>query len=122
METPCSSELVRLIRVDTAVYGLVAVLKSAYRLTDRAYLHIQRSGANQLEMRLRPQRPDVDPDTLAGEFLNDLVDQRLRELVGRETQQARDLILAHALSKTPLINAALESTDPFSTHDRSANS
>jgi His-Xaa-Ser system protein HxsD len=94
---------VRLLRLDLPVYGLTAILKSAYLFTDRAYLHIQRAGTEHLEVRIRPKGPDGSPDALAGEFLNDLLDQRLREIIGQETQQARDLILAHALTKTNLL-------------------
>lgn len=111
--TGASESGVRVITVDTAVYGLTAILKSAYLFTGRAFLHLQRVGDDQVEVRIRPKQAGSDPDDMAGDFLNDLIDQRLREIVGRETQAARDLIVAHALSKTALLNRNLESADPL---------
>lgn len=107
-----------LVRVDTSVYGLIPVLKAAHRFTDRAYLHIQRSDENELEVRLRPQRPGIESESLAGEFLNQLIEEKLRDHIGRETQRSRDLILAHALSKTSLLNPSLETGMPVFPHDR----
>ena len=45
--------------------------------------------------------------------MNDLLDQTLREKVAKETEAFRNLIVAHALSKTCLINSELETQDPF---------
>jgi len=110
-----------MVRVDTTVYGLVPVLKAAHRFTDKAYLHVQRLNERELEVRLRPQRPGTDSETLAGEFLNQLIEEKLREHIGRETQHSRDLILAHALSKTSLLNPELETGMPATSHDRNGH-
>jgi His-Xaa-Ser system protein HxsD len=117
MQEQDAPDSVRVVKVDTSVYGLTAVLKSGYQFTGRAYLHIQRTGEGELEIRLRPKQAGINPDDLAGEFLNDLIDQRLREIVAKETQAARDLILAHALSKTSLLHLELETTNPFPDHE-----
>jgi len=105
---------VRLITVDVSVYGLRPLLKSAYLFTDRAFLHLQYRDECTIEVRFRAKRSDADTDTIARDFLNDLIDQRLREMVAAETESTRDLILAHALSKTSLLNRDLETADPVS--------
>lgn len=102
----------RLVTVDTSIYSLKAVLKSAYSFTARAYLHLQYRDATVIEVRMRPKRATDDPESVVFDFLNDLIDQRLRDLIASETEQARDLILAHALSKTCLLAPELETTDP----------
>lgn len=102
----------RLARIDESVYGLTAVLKSAYRATGRSYLHLQRGAGGVIEVRLRAKRPDDDSDAALREFLNDLIDQGCREIVARETQGTRDLIMAHALSRSNLISPGLESANP----------
>lgn len=99
--------------VDLAVYGLESVLKSAYRFTDRCYLQVQMAGTEQVAIRLRLKR-EGDSETAAREFWNDLLDQRLRQLISTETAKTRDLIMAHALSRTGFIRPDLESMDPAS--------
>lgn len=102
----------RLVTVDTSIYSLKAVLKSAYSFTARAYLHLQYRDATVIEVRIRPKRATEDPESVVFDFLNDLIDQRLRDLIAAETEQTRDLILAHALSKTCLLAPELETSDP----------
>lgn len=104
---------VRMVPVEEAVYGIDAVLKAAYWLTDRAYVHVQHGPPGKIELRIRPMLAGGDVDALAGEFLNNLLEQRLRETVAAETEKTRDLILGHALSKTTLVGRDLEQSDPF---------
>jgi hypothetical protein len=48
------------------------------------------------------------------EFCNDLLDDALRAIISRESQAERDLILAHALSRHPILNREYESAPAFS--------
>lgn len=105
---------VRLVVIDTKVYGLNAVLKAAYWFTDRAFLHLQSGDGQKIEVRLRAKEPGTDVDSLVGDFMKELLDQQLRETVAAETEGIRDLIFSHALSKTPLLHRDLETADPFS--------
>src|SRR5262245_12082317 len=102
----------RLARVDLSVYGLEAIQKSAYRFTGRCYIQLQPGEANIMEVRLRPKQPGDDPDAMLGEFLNDLLDQRLRSVIAAETTEVRNLILAHALSRANFVRPDLETADP----------
>lgn len=101
----------RLARIDLSVYSLNSLLKSAYRFTGRSFIHLQRSGPNLVEVRMRPIRAQDDPDLILREFFNDLLDQKLREVVASETAGIRDLIMAHALSKTNLVRPDLETAE-----------
>jgi len=103
----------RVVTIDTRAYGLNAVLKTAYWFTDRAFLHLQYGSGHEIELRLRPKRSDTDGDSLAGDFMNELLEQQLRDAVAAETEGMRDLIFAHALSRTSLLNRELETADPF---------
>jgi His-Xaa-Ser system protein HxsD len=102
----------RLARIDLSVYSLEVVLKSAYRFTDRCFVHLQRNSPNIVEARMRPKRPTDDPDAILREFFNDLLDQKLRAVVAGETAGIRDLIMAHALSRTNLVRPELETAEP----------
>ena len=127
------------VTVDTSLYSPQSVRKAAHRLTGLCYVHLQRSGVPDLDLaepvgsahenltaagngvpegrllrvRLRPKPPAVtDIAALAGEFVNLLLDETLREEIGRETEPVRNLILAHALSETALLRPELETADP----------
>ncbi len=111
--------------MDLGVYSLPALLRVAYRFTDRCYLHLQRKSEHVVEVRFRAKTLEIALDTIAGEFCNELLDQSLREIVARESEPVRNLILAHALSRTPFVDPELETGDPFATsnptaHERSA--
>ena len=110
-----------LAEVDLGVYSLSALLRVAYRFTDRCYLHLQRKSEHIVEVRFRAKTQEIPIENLAEEFCNELLDQSLREIVGRESEPVRNLILAHALSRTPLVDPELESADPFSDSPRSGH-
>jgi His-Xaa-Ser system protein HxsD len=98
--------------VDLGVYSMSALLRVAYRFTDRCYLHLQREGVFvYVRFRAKPVVPSLDQ--IAGEFCNELLDQTLREIVARESEPVRNLVLAHALSRTSFVDPPPE-TDPAS--------
>jgi His-Xaa-Ser system protein HxsD len=101
-----------LVEIDLGVYTLSALLRVAYRFTDRCYLHLQKKG-ERVVVRFRPKAAEPPLDQIAGEFCNELLDQSLREIVARESEPVRNLILAHALSRTPFVDPELETADPF---------
>lgn len=98
--------------IDLRVYTLEAIMKSAYRFTGRCFLHLEQISHEIVQVQLRPKQANDDPDAALGDFLNDLVDQRLRTLIASETVAIRNLVMAHALSRTALIRADLETADP----------
>ena len=104
----------RLTRIDLTVYGLDAVFKSAYRFTARCFIHLQHADERTIDVRMRPKLETGNPDTAIRDFLNDLIDQRLRSLLAAETVDVRNLIMAHALSRTNLVRPELETADPKS--------
>jgi His-Xaa-Ser system protein HxsD len=102
-----------LAQVDLGVYSLSALLRVAYRFTDRCYLHLQRQSGQKIEVRFRSKSSETSLDQIAGEFCNEILDQTLREIVACESEPVRNLILAHALSRTPFVSPELETADPF---------
>jgi His-Xaa-Ser system protein HxsD len=89
-----------LAEVDLQIYGREALMKVVYKFTDRCFIHLQHRDERIVEVRFQPKTSEISLKMVAGEFFNDLLDQQLREVVGRESEQIRNLILAHALSKT----------------------
>ena len=124
------------VSVDLRLYGESALLKAAHRFTDRCHLHLLAQDEHTVIACLRHKQADEgDPIAMAGEFANELLDQRLRALVQRESEPVRNLILAHALSRTSLVgveeqgesttkreNAATETSAPLATVQAAAAS
>jgi His-Xaa-Ser system protein HxsD len=94
-----------LMEVDLGVYGLPALLKVADRFTDRCFVHVQRRNEQFVEVRLQSKDLRVPLEPIVGEFCNEVLDQRLREIVARESEPVRNLILAHALSGISLTDS-----------------
>jgi His-Xaa-Ser system protein HxsD len=100
-----------LVQVDLGVYPISALLRVAYRFTDRCYLHLQRAG-DSVDVRFRTKTASPPLDQIAGDFCNELLDQSLREIVARESEPVRNLILAHALSRTSFADPKPETNPP----------
>lgn len=90
-----------LLTIDTSVYGLEAIKKAAYKFADRLSVIIKPSGSNEVTLMLNFKHEGGREDILH-DLCNELLDQDLREILQRETLPVRNLILAHAFSRTSL--------------------
>jgi len=93
------------MKVDLRVYRLAAVKKAAYRLADRCTAVIGEIGDGVLPISLvlDAGTTEAAATTAARLFLRELLDQELREHIAEETAPMRALILAHAFSRTNLV-------------------
>src|ERR1017187_461393 len=98
------------VRFDRKVYRLSAVKKAAYKYGNIFHVMIEEADGFIL-VSLRPTSANGDPEEAAGNFCNEVLDQELREEIAAETNGVRDLLLAHAFSKTSLIDSELETSD-----------
>ncbi|BDB29441.1 hypothetical protein Tamer19_06920 [Cupriavidus sp. TA19] len=90
------------LELDATVYSLEAVQKAAYRFIDRLTVLIsQGQGTVVCEVDLVKGIQMPQEDVLAN-FKRELLDQQLRLQIKRETEPARNLILAYAFSRTGL--------------------
>jgi len=97
----------REIRVDLRVYSLNAVKKTLYKLADRASFEIS-SEEREARIIIRPTSGAGDANGIEDRFWSEILDQDLRESVAKETEPLRNLILAHALSRTAILRPDLE--------------
>lgn len=108
------------LEVDLDLYSRVALLRTAHRFTGRCYVELgslrepDATKAGSVRVSLRPRSGEGKLQELTGEFLNDLLDETLREEIARETEPVRNLLLAHALSETTFLRPELEDVDPES--------
>ena len=98
-----------LFGVDLGIYSSTALQKVVHRFTDRCYIHLAQSeGIAEVRMRAKG---DADILSISGDFCNELLDQTLRETLAIESRAERDLILAHALSRTSFIVPSVKESD-----------
>jgi His-Xaa-Ser system protein HxsD len=98
------------IEFDNAIYSLSAVTKAAYKFGGFFFVRITESGKT-FRVELTPRAQGDSVSEKLGEFQNEVLDQELREQISRETIGVRNLLMAHAFSRTSLINQELDCAD-----------
>jgi His-Xaa-Ser system protein HxsD len=102
------------VPIDLSIYSVPAVIRAAYKLTDRAFVYLQRDD-DALETKLwvflfgRSATTDVGPLIL--ELMNELVDQQLRVQLEAEFKDVRTLIVAQAFAEGNLLDPNDERID-----------
>ena len=91
--------------VDLRVYTLNALLRACYLFTDRCYVFLRRTAEHEVAVDFRSSGPDGDMDDIVGLFGNELLNQRLRADIARETKDIRDRIVAQAFAEADLGNS-----------------
>ena len=93
----------KIVTFDSNVYSINAVKKAAYKFSksfsiliniDNTNIHCELSFADDLTNDQCEQYVDL--------LKKEILDQDLREIISKETESVRNLILAHAFSKTDL--------------------
>ena len=93
------------LELDSTVYSVEAVAKTAYRLADVGVFQIEHSSTGQLRVVIQKCSAGDTMECYAHlkrEFLTELTDQLLRERIAVQTEARRNLILAHAYSSSSL--------------------
>ena len=93
------------VNFDSRVFSLIAVKKAAYKYIDSfsADISINTDEVRCL-LKLTSPRSDESCASLVDDFKKEVLDQDLREKLKVETEPIRNLILAHAFSKTGIIS------------------
>src|SRR6266849_940963 len=99
------------IPVDLTVYTIDAIMKAAYKLTDRCFVLLQRPHVNQCMVLLVGRSPTADVQPLALEFHNELLDQQLRCRLEEQFKDVRTLIVAQAFSEGNLLDPHADTGD-----------
>jgi His-Xaa-Ser system protein HxsD len=88
----------------TTIYSVDAIKKTAYKFADRTSIIISPESGTTVSVifNFKEEDPTNSSERVIADFCNELLDQDLREIIKRETGPLRNLILAHAFSKTTL--------------------
>jgi His-Xaa-Ser system protein HxsD len=84
-------------RVNTALYSKEAVFRACYQFTDRCFLFLEPADDG-IVVEFRKRHPSTDLAEIVGTFANELINQKVRSDIARETQSIRELIVAQAFS------------------------
>jgi His-Xaa-Ser system protein HxsD len=93
------------VRVDLNLYSRSALQKAVFPFTKTYFVEIRGINDREMDVIFTPKDRLDEWEQLRGNFLNELLDQSLREQIARETEPVRNLILAHALSNIDLIGS-----------------
>lgn len=102
----------RTIIVQTSLFPAEVILRAAHRFSGGFHVSIQAGDGGEMEVRLKAK----DKSRCVGvedSFRNELLDECLRAVIARESRLERDLILAHALSRHPVLHTEYESVAAF---------
>jgi len=89
---------------DKSIFSATALKKASYRFMDRLSTSIHdEDGSYRVEVQFDKELSEESASYLLREFEKEVLDQDLREHIKKETEGYRNLILAHAFSKTLLI-------------------
>jgi His-Xaa-Ser system protein HxsD len=93
------------IFVDTRIYMLEVLFRACYIFTDRCYLFLEPSEEpDVINVRFSRKAANSVLSSIAAEFCNELVNQRVRQDIARETKPIRELIVAQAFAEADLID------------------
>lgn len=85
------------------VYSIETIKKAAYRFCDVLSIDIiPRAHDIECVLHVRSGYTDDEVEAIISAFKNEVLDQDLRATIAKETERIRNVILAHALSKTGL--------------------
>ena len=97
------------VAVNCGLYSREALFRVCYLFTDRCYLFlVQDEGSPVVQVRFTRKGPDTDLNEMAGEFSNELINQKVRLDVAAETRAIRELIVAQAFAEADLFGGSDE--------------
>lgn len=91
--------------LDTTIYSYEAIKKVAYKFADRTSIIISPGAGSTVTVNFAfiAATEKNDPKQIMADFCNELLDQDLREIIRKETHALRSVIIAHAFSRSSLV-------------------
>lgn len=90
------------MNVSTEFYSRDAILEAMYRFTEKCYIDVSAKGEKTVQVHFIPKQEGIELNTIAKDFLNELIDQQLRYRIRCETQGIQERIIREAFA--PLEN------------------
>jgi His-Xaa-Ser system protein HxsD len=91
---------------DSKVFSLTAIKKASYRFIDKFSADFLLSDSRIIcTLNFSPSYSEAAAKFIVEDFKKEVLDQDLRITIASETESVRNLILAHAFSRTSLIQS-----------------
>ena len=88
--------------VDRNLYTDAVIFRTCYLFTDRCYLFLSLTAQGEISVAFRAKQAQPDLDSVAGEFGNELINQKIRAELAEETKLIRELIVTQAFAEADL--------------------
>jgi len=85
------------VDLEKTLYSKQSILKAAYKFTDLSYIYIKSFEIADQDCFRIYFMPKNNGNNLIHEFMNELVDQELRQIISDETKKIREIIVTKAL-------------------------
>ena len=102
--------------VNFELYGIVAIFKTCYAFMGYCYVYLDYVDDKYIKVIIKKKDGKDVPPNFAEEFLNELVNQRLRVDINKETGRIREMLVAKALLGVGLkarLPADIETAQPL---------
>jgi His-Xaa-Ser system protein HxsD len=100
------------LELDRSIYSLQAVLRAGYKFTTRCYVFMSPGDDEKvLVVVLAVKDKAADVRVLVGDFVNELLDQRLRDCLEERFGTVRALIVAEAFAEGNLLDQSRDEGD-----------
>jgi His-Xaa-Ser system protein HxsD len=101
-----------IVYINTELYSLEALFRVCYSFTDKCYLFLEQAEDPAIiKVRFAKKDSTCDLSAIAGEFSNELIDQKLRLDIAAETKVIRELIVAQAFTEADLLDRSASDAD-----------
>lgn len=85
-----------LLKVDKAVYDREAVVATAYKLTDTCFIHVDSAHPGHYAVYFSAKQLGIDLISQVDSFCNELIDQQLRQDLGKSNKSIKEMIVKKA--------------------------
>ncbi|MFA5974604.1 MAG: His-Xaa-Ser system protein HxsD [Elusimicrobiota bacterium] len=97
--------------IDPSLYLEQVVFKTCYVFIDRCYIHLAHDERGQILVTIQLKDVNHRDSDVAGEFLNELINQRLRRDINSEVGVVRQLLVAAAFDEGNLGDNSSQEAD-----------
>jgi len=88
-----------LLEIDNTIYDVKAILKAAYKFTDKCHIHNENLSAGVIGVYFELKNDiDTSLEQIVSEFRNELIDQQIRVNIEKEYGKIRDELVRRAFS------------------------
>jgi His-Xaa-Ser system protein HxsD len=100
------------LEADTTIYPIPAAIATGYKFSHRASVWLQPSlHVGRYHICIKPKPAVADRSDLVDAFINELLDQTLRQQLNQQFGPLRTLITAQAFAEGNLLDAVSEAPD-----------